>query len=862
MLTPILIALVDFSRRWAAALALAALVATLALGDYVAGHIAIDTDVAKLIADDLPWRQREAAFDKAFPQFTDLIAVVIDARTPDQADAAVSALAQRLTATPGLFRSVRVPDGDAFFRRNGLLFLPSDEVASVIEQMIEAQPLIGTLAADPSLRGLMEAFSLALEGAERGETSLESLRRPLAAIDATVAAAIAGASDRLSWQTLLTGREAAPRERRRFVLVQPMLDFGELAPGGKPSTAIREAARSLELTPEHGVRVRLTGPVPLGDEEFASVAEGAVQSSTISVALVCLLLFLALRSPGLVLAVLATLLTGLAATAAFALAAVGNLNVISIAFAVLFVGLGVDFSIQFVVRYRDERHRSDDLALALRNTAAGVGPALGLAATAASIGFLSFTPTEYAGVRELGWIAGFGMIVAFLFNMALLPALIALVRPNGEKAPVGYAWAVGIDRFLLARRRSVLSLAGALALGCLALMPSVRFDFDPLNLKDPRSESVATLHELMGDPTTTPYTMNVLVAGPAAAPAMAERLRRLSEVAEVVSVMSFVPEDQEAKLALIADAAMLIGPSLSAPAERPKPTAAETRRAVAETARKLTGAAAKASDASAAQAAQLLERAAASDAATLARVEAALVGGLPRQLANLALALEAAPVTLENLPPALVREWVAQDGRARLEAFPSGDMRSNAALEGFVAAVQSVAPAATGTPVVIVESGHTIVSAFRTAGRIATAAIALLLAIVLRRPRDVLLVLAPLFLAGLLTMATGVLLDLPLNYANVITLPLLLGIGVAFDVYFVLNWRAGTEHPLASATARAVLFSAGTTTVAFGGLALSHHVGTAEMGLLLTMGLGYTVATTLLVLPALLGPPPLTSAHD
>jgi uncharacterized protein len=209
---------------------------------------------------------------------------------------------------------------------------------------------------------------------------------------------------------------------------------------------------------------------------------------------------------------------------------------------------------------------------------------------------------------------------------------------------------------------------------------------------------------------------------------------------------------------------------------------------------------------------------------------------------------------MQTLPADLRRAWVAEDGRARLEVFPKGDPRDNTVLKRFVAAVRTIAPEATGTPVTIQESGSTVVGAFTRAGWIAVSAITLLLLFMLRSLRDVILVLTPLLLAGLLTAATSVILDLPLNYANIITLPLLLGIGVAFDIYFVMRWRAGMAGPLQSSTARAVLFSALTTMTAFGSLALSNHPGTAEMGRLLTIALAYVLLCTLLVLPALLGP--------
>jgi predicted RND superfamily exporter protein len=188
--------------------------------------------------------------------------------------------------------------------------------------------------------------------------------------------------------------------------------------------------------------------------------------------------------------------------------------------------------------------------------------------------------------------------------------------------------------------------------------------------------------------------------------------------------------------------------------------------------------------------------------------------------------------------------------------FPRGDVRDHANLERFVAAVRSVAPDATGTPVTIQEAGRLISSAFVQAGIIAVVAITILLALVLRRLREVALVVAPLLLSAILALAVTVLLGIPLNYANIIALPLLLGIGVAFDIYFVMNWRAGQTHHLQSSTARAVVFSALTTMSAFGSLALSNDPGTSDMGQLLTISLACTLFCTLIVLPALLGPAP------
>ncbi len=496
-------------------------------------------------------------------------------------------------------------------------------------------------------------------------------------------------------------------------------------------------------------------------------------------------------------------------------------------------------------------------AAALRSTGKSIGPALVLAAGATAIGFFAFVPTQYTGIRELGWIAGFGMIIGLTLNLLLLPALLALLRPQGEPEAIGFRRAAPLDRFLLERRFWVIAAAAGLAVLCLGLLPRVSFDFDPLDLKDPHSPAVVTARDLMKDPTTTPYTAEILAPSLAAAEALADRLSKLPEVAHAVTAASFIPDDQAKKLAIVSDLALLLGPTLTPVAVSPPPGDAAVSKAMAacrDALRRL--AAAAGADPVMARLAAALDRAVGRGPAIVPTLRGALLTGLQQRLDSLAAILQAKPVTLASLPPVLRDSWIAPDGHARIEVFPKGDARDPKILEQFVAAVRTVAPDATGTPVTIQEAGHLISSAFVQAGIIAVAAIALLLVLVLRRLRDVLLVIAPLLFAAILTLAVTVVIGMPLNYANIIALPLLLGIGVAFDIYFVMNWRAGQDRHLQSSTARAVIFSALTTTSAFGSLALSHDPGTAEMGELLAISLACTLFSTLFVLPALLGPAP------
>ncbi len=856
MMTDAFARLVDACRRQKVLVIALYALTTVLLGTYVAMHMSINTDTNDLISAHTPWRQRELAFVSVFPDTVGRTVVVIDAATPDAADDAVRALYERLSAEPALFKSIQRPGGGPFFERNGMLFLSVAELSDIAKQLIDAQPLLGTLTNDPSLRGLFGSLNLALEGVARKEIELASLDRALGAVADLVDGVLAGQKRPMSWQNLLTGHTPRPEELRRFLIVKPVLDYAALKPGAQSSAAIRAAARDLGLTPENGVRVRLTGSVPLSDDEFASVSEGMGRALIACVLLVSLILFAALRSARLIAVVLVTTAVGLVWTAAFATAAVGALNLISVGFAVLFVGIAVDFAIQFCTRYRDERYRHDDLGVALRRTAATMGGPLGLAATAAALGFFSFLPTDYTGLSELGLISGGGMLIAFVLNLTLLPALLGLVRPRGELAPIGFAWAAGLDRFLLEKRAAIRIAALLAGLASLALLPQLRFDFDPLKLKNPNTESASTMFELIADPDNQPLSIDILSPSLADAEALAKPLDALPEVKRVLTLASFVPKDQDEKLRIIEDVAMLLGPTLALPPVETKPTERENLDAIAECAKRLKALNASEPSPAAQRLEAALDRILAAQPPPIVALGTLLLAGFERRIDALRTALEAGPVTIENLPDDLKHDWIAPDGRARVEVFPKGNVRDNTQVRAFARAVQAIAPDATGAPITIPASGDTVVAAFKWAGATALVTIAVLLAILLRRIRDVLLVLAPLILAALLTAATMVATGLALNFANIIALPLLLGVGVAFDIYFVAHWRAGVAGPLQSSLARAVLFSGLTTGVAFGSLALSSHPGTAGMGALLALMLFYTLLCTLLVLPALLGPVP------
>ena len=855
-----LAAWVDGVRRYARAVVLVALAATAAAAYGVATRLTINTDTEDMLSPDLSFRRDSNALSAAFPQFSDNIVVVIDGATPDLADDAATALTRRLRDHPQVFGSVYDPQGEPFFRANGLLYKDLDELSELADSLAEAQPFLGSLWRDASLRGLAEMLGLAIDEAMKadGATPFDMVR-VLEAITEVAERQAAGRFGLLSWRVLMEKSDADADESRRLIVIQPALDFTSLAPAERAMEALRGIARELALDAEHGARVRLTGSAALAQEELASVGRGMGLAAALSLTLVSVLLVVGLGSPRLALATVATLLMGLSWTAAFALAAIGSLNLISVAFAVLFIGLSVDFGIHFGLRYREAIDGGREHGPALEQAASGVGGALTLCAVAAAIGFFSFLPTDYRGLAELGLIAGVGMFIALFANITVLPALLTLmpVEPRPARRPP--------SRPVVRAGLSRLIAWGALALGvaAAALVPAARFDFDPLNLKDPKTESVSTLFDLMERSRTSPYSITVLAPDLDAAAALAGRLSLLDEVDGTATLLDYVPTDQDEKLAVIEDMALFLAPAFATrPVETPVDAAAlgAAVRVLRGDLDRLVGAA---KDGPLRDAARRLSRALAAlskDGApapgVLEELETRLMMLLPGRLRALSDSLDARPVTLDDLPGSLRRRQVTADGRARLEVFPKENLHQHQALRRFVGAVGAVAPRATGSPVVILEAGNTVVGAFRDAATLAFIGIAVLLWVLLRRPGDVALVFAPLVLAALLTVAASVLFGLPFNFANVIVLPLLFGLGVANGIHLVLRRRdeGGIGGVMASSTPRAVVFSALTTIGSFASIALSDHPGTASMGKLLTIAITLTLACTLIVLPALMAP--------
>ncbi|MEQ1719751.1 MAG: efflux RND transporter permease subunit [Nitrosomonas sp.] len=835
---------------------------------YIADNLGVDTDTTDMLSEDVPFRANHIRYKQSFSQYEDTLLLVIDAPTQEQAHSAAKRLSVYLHENREQFPEIYYLSGELFFQQNGLLFKSIDELGRITDQLASAQPLVARIAEDPSLATFFSILTEAVEALRTGQT-LE-LSSVFNGVSNTIHARLAGKSNALSWQALLSG-ETQKDNYQEFIVVKPKLDYSQIFAAKESIEMIRKAAPELGFSPETGITLRITGEVALAHDEIDSAMHGAQESGLLALVLVAIVLYLALRSIGTSIAVVISLIVGLILTAAFATLAVGHLNLISIAFAVLYIGLGVDYAIHFLFRFEELKNTRDPDAKTISDAGGDVGQALLICAITTAIGFYAFIPTTYRGVAELGIISGTGMLISFVVTMTLLPALQKFfpIPTNKQTSPTSTL--KPINRILdFAGRSQKLILTGTViaVIAAVIITPQIRFDYNLLNMNNPRAESVITFQELLNHPEDSPWHIEILADDLTALKQLKERLEALPEVKTVVSLLDLVPEDQETKSQLIAEMSMTLGPiSFATPSHDSNRSQMQPIAALEKLITKINDFLQERHDHSANASihslleslsklkAQLLldNHSSHKNDQLLQSLENDLLSLLPESIRRLQLALGAQPFTQEMLPEAFSSHWYSRDDFYRISVYPSENINDNDALRRFVRAVQQIAPTATGVPVISLEAGEAVVDAFIHAFSLALIGVIVTLLLMLRSIKYTLLALAPLLLATLFTGACMVLFDLPFNFANIIALPLLLGTGIDSSLHIVHRRRSQSNNNLLhSNTARAVFYSALTTLVGFGSLFFSSHQGTASMGLLLTIGLSITLVCVLIILPALL----------
>lgn len=869
-------------RRWvtwvhgrAARVVWTALALTVALGVYAALNLGVNSDNLTLLSPDLPSRQNHAEFSRHFPNLENALLVVIDGETPELAREATDLLVAQLREQPERFEDVYLPGGGGFFERNGLLYRSPDELDDFADRVATIQPIVAELERDASIANLTRLVEVGLENANEGTGTPEDWPAILDRVGEATVGVFAEYPVDISWEEILLRGSALDASTRRVVIVHAVLEFGSVFAAGEALDQIRDAARELGLSPERGVLVRVTGNPALNFEEMAGILWDIFVAGLFCFAIVVVVLWLALRCWHIVIAAVATLVLGLVWTAAFAAAAVGYLNIVSLAVAILFIGLGVDFAIHLGTRYADLLSEGKLPLEAMTEAVEDIGGALVLCTITTSIGFFVFVPTDYRGVAQLGLIAGVGMVIIASMTFTVFPALLFswldfdpsrhLKRAVRFQRP----WWGPLER----HPGRVRAAAGVAAVVALILIPRAHFSPNVLDIRDPQTESVQAFEDLLAEAgSASPWYVDAVAPDLPSAETLAAELTELDIVSHALTIASYVPTEQEDKIEILGDIAFLLEPP-PATAPSASPPTIEEQVAALERLHTFLGQDALANPDSTlgvsvatlhAHLTRFLDRLEDDEAPALAlaRLEKVLLASFPAQLSRLRSALTPEPITLESLPEDLRRRMVATDGKARVQIFPAYDLAAEDAIRPFVEGVQQVAPRASGIAPNLITLEEATKRSLQQSLLSALALVSLLLWVLWRRVSDMLLVLTPLLLAAGLAVGFMGLLDIPFNFVNVIVIPLMFGIGVDSGIHLVHRSHQSVEGPgglLGTTTARAVYYSAITTTISFGSLAFSSHRGMESLGILLTFGMLLTIAGNLILLPALIalrGPRP------
>ena len=611
----------------------------------------------------------------------------------------------------------------------------------------------------------------------------------------------------------------------------------------------------------------LSGEPVLNTDEMVGAKNDAMRSASLAIVLVTVLLTTAYRGFFRPFLVLCSLLVGLAWSAGFAAVTVGTLNLLTVHFMTILVGLGMTFGVQVLYRYQEDRSHLPLVSDALKLTLATCGKENFIAASTTAVAFWALHFTTFRSAGELGLITGTGVMLCFFAMLTVLPCLFVLTdHAKGTTPPLPTSnELVALDSHTRHHPWLVLGLSGYLCVVSLHWATKIPFDFNLLHMHQKGDDSVMVEKYLEGVGYSTLFAVSV-APNIDAATSLTKQFQALSTVSRVESVASLLPKDVPDKQTLveqIVDLAQKTNPPSSIGVQSAdnllnlyhhfKSTEARLREVLP-----IWEGGPLRKDAN--RLGHLLNRldvdltpnnpGPAEEGLSL--FEKRERGDFEDQLSFLKQQVAKPPRVLEQIPHELRMRSISEDGEVCLRIFPKADIWERAPLEAFVHELMGVDPNVTGSPLLIYFYVQALKDAYSVSGRNALLVICLLLLVHFRSVRLAALALLPKLMGVLWMMGIMGACDVDFNPANFMALPLTLGIGLIFGVH-VLQEVQGDNHGaiFEGSTGPAVLLAGLTTMLGFATLLTANHRGVASFAFVMTAGVGANLLTSLFMLPAL-----------
>jgi uncharacterized protein len=843
---------------------------------YTVRHLEFSTSRNDLVGADKQYHQNFLAFKKEFPGQDDLV-VIVESDRQDKNRQFVERLGARLEAETNLFTDVFYKGDLKLMGGKALLFVPQSDLVELQKKVGDYQPFIQHFSRATNLVSLFTILNRQFRTArQEASAENESMLGALPALERIVNEARdslqrPGKPPSPGVSALFGGGPEAEREmyvtfgNGRMYLVTAHAKHESLN-----GDAVERLRALVEETKREvpGVSVGVTGEPVLEFDEMAQSQADTTVATLVSLVLVLIIFIYGYAETGRPLKANAVLVVGLVYTMGFTTLTVGHLNILTITFVPMLVGLAIDFGAHLVARFEEElrlgKTEREAVTLAMVNT--GQGIFTGAATTAAA--FFAMGITNFKGIQEMGVIAGGGLIVCLVPMMTLLPVLLLRGKQNvidHVAPPVDRR--ERIERIWLNRPGTVLVVTAALCALSVARFDKVHFDYNLLNMQSAGLPAVVFEHKLINTASNSVLFGAVVATNLQQAAELERKLTNLTTVANVRSMSQFLAEDAAPKLALIRQVKADAGAVKFAPLD-PQPANVPELLQVLFSFQGFVGAAEdvvrKEGDAKLADQFKSLKDAVqawrnalvAATAEHAARQTAlyqqALLDDLADTFATLA-SQQASALRAEDLPDALRNRFIGVTGKYLLQVFPKADVWQRAPQEAFVRELRTVDANVTGTPVQLLEYTTLLKDSYVEAAWYATAAIAVMVLLHFRSLVCVVLALLPVALGTVWMVGFMGWTGIPFNPANIMTLPLVVGIGVTNGIH-ILNRFAEERNPtiLARSTGLAVLVSGLTTIAGFGSLILAQHQGIESLGYVMAVGTATCMVAALTFLPAVL----------